>query len=66
MLSLVFAIVHASIFLESRIPLLSIHNYFNCKEQILLSLGYMELDLALYVDEPPTPMDISTLEERPN
>ncbi|RZB65858.1 hypothetical protein D0Y65_041782 [Glycine soja] len=32
-------------------------NFANCKEQILLTLGCMELDLTLRVDEPPIPME---------
>ena len=66
MLSLVFVVVPTSAFLESRIPLLSGDNYSDWKEQVLLTLGYMQLDLALCVDEPPTFIDTSKPKERVN
>jgi len=41
-------------------------NFANCKEQILLTLGCMELDLTLRVDEPPIPMEGSAQVEKEN
>ena len=66
MLSLVFAVVPTSAFLESRIPLLSSDNYFDWKEQILLNLDCMELDLTLCMDESLTLTDTSMPKERAN
>ncbi|KAL0285216.1 UNVERIFIED_CONTAM: hypothetical protein Scaly_2825100 [Sesamum calycinum] len=36
------------------------NNFSHWKDQVLLTLGCMDLDLAFRVDEPPTPTDSST------
>lgn len=38
-------------------------NYADQKEKILLTLGCMDLDLTLYVNEPSIPMESSSLNE---
>ncbi|XP_028098102.1 uncharacterized protein LOC114297825 [Camellia sinensis] len=49
---------------SSHIPFLRGENFSNWKDKILLTLGCMDLDLALRVDEPPIPTESSTLTER--
>ncbi|XP_059639071.1 uncharacterized protein LOC132281379 [Cornus florida] len=49
---------------SSHIPFLTGDNYLDWKEKILLTLGCMDIDLALRVDEPPIPTESSTLSER--
>ena len=44
---------------SSRVPMLNGDNYNNWKESIIFSLGCMDLDLALRVDEPPVPTESS-------
>ena len=44
---------------SSRAPMLIGDNYNDLKESIIFSLGCMDLDLALHVDEPPVPMESS-------
>ncbi|KAL0293729.1 UNVERIFIED_CONTAM: hypothetical protein Sangu_2522700 [Sesamum angustifolium] len=39
-------------------------NFFDWKDQVLLTLGCMDLDLAFRVDEPPIPTDSSTPTEK--
>ena len=51
---------------SSRIPSLNGDNYFDWNEKILLTLGCMDLDLALRVDEPLVPMESSTQTEKPS
>ena len=47
------------------IPSLNVtDNYADWKEKILLTLGCMDLDLALRVDEPMVPMESSTQIEK--
>ena len=41
-------------------------NFVDRKHQILLTLGCMELDLALHVDEPPIPMVESAQVDKEN
>jgi len=52
--------------LESGIPMLIGDNFVDRKHQILLTLGCMELDLALHVDEPPIPMVESAQVDKEN
>jgi len=40
----------------SHIPFLNCDNYADWKEKILFTLGCMDLNLALRVDEPPIPI----------
>ncbi|XP_028075147.1 uncharacterized protein LOC114277453 [Camellia sinensis] len=49
---------------SSRIPFLNGDNFSNWNDKILLTLGCMELDLALRVDEPPEPTDESSAAEK--
>ncbi|XP_028114160.1 uncharacterized protein LOC114312148 [Camellia sinensis] len=49
---------------SSRIPFLNGDNFSNWKDKILLTLGCMDLDLALRVDEPPEPTDESSAAEK--
>lgn len=49
---------------SSRIPMLSGDNFSDWKEKVLLTLGCMDLDLALRMDEPPIPTELSTPNER--
>ena len=47
------------------IPSLNVtDNYADWKEKILLTLGYMALNLALHVDEPLVPTESSTQTEK--
>jgi hypothetical protein len=56
------------------VPMLNGNNFFDWKENLLLTLGCLELDLALHVDKPPaltvesTPLEIAKHEwwERSN
>ena len=48
----------------SRIPFLRGDNFKEWKEKILLTLGCMDLDLALRVDEPLVTMEFSTQQEK--
>ena len=61
-----FAVQSTSIpnFDSFRIPSLNGDNYADWKEKILLTLGCMDLDLALRVDEPMVPMESSTQIEK--
>ncbi|XP_059638913.1 uncharacterized protein LOC132281203 [Cornus florida] len=49
---------------SSHIPFLTGDNYSDWKEKILLTLGCMDINLALRVDEPPIPTESSTPSER--
>ena len=49
---------------SSRIPFLYGDNVSNWNDKILLTLGCMDLDLALRVDEPPEPTDESSAAEK--
>ena len=49
---------------SSRIPFLNGDNFSDWKDKILLTLGCMDLDLALRVDEPPEPTDESSAAEK--
>ncbi|XP_028054708.1 uncharacterized protein LOC114258900 [Camellia sinensis] len=49
---------------SSRIPFLNGDNFSDWKDKILLTLGCMYLDLALYVDEPPEPTVKSSIAEK--
>ncbi|XP_028083004.1 uncharacterized protein LOC114284297 [Camellia sinensis] len=49
---------------SSRIPFLNGDNFLNWKDKILLTLGCMDLDLALRVDEPLEPTDESSAAEK--
>lgn len=40
------------------------NNYADRKDKILLALGYIDLDAAFHVDEPPIPMISITQNER--
>ncbi|KAK4408778.1 hypothetical protein Sango_0458800 [Sesamum angolense] len=42
---------------SSQIPMLNGDNFSDWKDQVLLTLGCMDLDLAFRVDEPPIPTD---------
>nr|XP_016440573.1 PREDICTED: uncharacterized protein LOC107766327 [Nicotiana tabacum] len=54
----VFTAFPTTIFNENaRILMLSGDNYTEWKEKILLTLGCLDLDLALRVDEPPVPTE---------
>ena len=44
---------------SSHVPMLIGDNYNDWKESIIFSLGCMDLDLALRVDEPPVPTESS-------
>ena len=44
---------------SSRVPFLSGDNFSDRKDKILLTLGCMDFDLALRVDEQPTPTETS-------
>ena len=44
--------------------MLSGDNYTNWKDKILLTLGCMDVDLALRVDEPPSPTESSMPEDK--
>ncbi|KAL0410472.1 UNVERIFIED_CONTAM: hypothetical protein Slati_3636900 [Sesamum latifolium] len=48
----------------SQIPMLNGDNFSDWKDQVLLTLGCMDLDLAFRVDEPPIPTDSSTPTEK--
>ncbi|XP_019260334.1 PREDICTED: uncharacterized protein LOC109238354 [Nicotiana attenuata] len=57
----VFTAFPTAIFNENaRIPMLSSDNYAEWKEKVLLTLGGSNLDLVLYVDEPPILTESST------
>ena len=49
---------------SSRIPSLNGDNYDDWKEKTLLTLGCMDLDLALRVDGPLVPMESITQTEK--
>ncbi|XP_028080653.1 uncharacterized protein LOC114282201 [Camellia sinensis] len=49
---------------SSYIPFLNGDNFSDWKDKILLTLGCMDLDLALRVDEPPEPTDESSAAEK--
>ncbi|XP_059627674.1 zinc finger BED domain-containing protein RICESLEEPER 2-like [Cornus florida] len=49
---------------SSHIPFLTGDNYSDWKEKILLTLGCMDIDLALRVDEPPIPTESSKPSEK--
>ncbi|KAK4400091.1 Retrovirus-related Pol polyprotein from transposon TNT 1-94 [Sesamum angolense] len=49
---------------SSQIPMLNGDNFSDWKDQVLLTLGCMDLDLAFRVDEPPIPTDSSTPTEK--
>ncbi|XP_028108873.1 uncharacterized protein LOC114307677 [Camellia sinensis] len=49
---------------SSCIPFLNGDNFLNWKDQILLTLGCMNLDLALRVNEPLEPTDESSVAEK--
>jgi hypothetical protein len=49
--------------IESTVPMLNGNKFSEWKENLFFYLGYMELDLALRVDEPLTLTDISTPQE---
>ncbi|XP_028060693.1 uncharacterized protein LOC114264288 [Camellia sinensis] len=66
MMFLVIAVISTSIIStsllpneSSHIPFLNDDNFLDWKDQILLTLGCMDLDLALRVDEPPEPTNES-------
>ena len=62
---LVIAVVATSLFNESsNIPLLSGGKFSDWKDKILLTLGCMDLDLALRIEEPPIPTELSSLSEK--
>ena len=62
---LVIAVVATSLFNESsNIPLLSGGNFSDWKDKILLTLGCMDLDLALRIEEPPIPIELSSLSKK--
>ncbi|XP_028053291.1 uncharacterized protein LOC114257714 [Camellia sinensis] len=63
---LVIAMISTSVLSNesSRIPFLNGDNFSNWKDKILLTLGCMDLGLALRVDEPPKPMDDSSTTEK--
>ncbi|XP_051115181.1 uncharacterized protein LOC127240506 [Andrographis paniculata] len=46
------------------VPILSGDNYQHWKESILIHLGCMDLDLALRIDQPPSPTEESTADEK--
>uniref|UniRef100_A0A3Q7YB78 Uncharacterized protein LOC105852988 n=1 Tax=Cicer arietinum TaxID=3827 RepID=A0A3Q7YB78_CICAR len=48
----------------SSIPVLDGTNFKEWKENILIVLGCMDLDLALRIDRPSTPKDSSSSEEK--
>lgn len=48
---------------SSHIPMLTGENFSDWKEKVLLSLGCMDLDLALRMDEPLIPTESSTPDE---
>ncbi|KAL0374275.1 UNVERIFIED_CONTAM: Retrovirus-related Pol polyprotein from transposon TNT 1-94, partial [Sesamum radiatum] len=48
----------------SQIPMLNGDNFSNWKDQVLLTLGCMDLDLVFRVDEPAIPTDSSTPTEK--
>ncbi|XP_073227056.1 uncharacterized protein [Cicer arietinum] len=48
----------------SSIPVLNGTNFKEWKENILIVLGCMDLDLALRIDRPSTPKDSSSSEEK--
>ncbi|XP_028100280.1 uncharacterized protein LOC114299683 [Camellia sinensis] len=49
---------------SSRIPFLNGDNFSDWRDKILLTLGCMDVDLALRVDEPPEPTDESSAGEK--
>ena len=49
---------------NARIPMLSGDNFTEWKEKVLLTLGCLDLDLALHVEEPPKPTKSSTPEAK--
>ncbi|XP_028069257.1 uncharacterized protein LOC114271818 [Camellia sinensis] len=49
---------------SSRISFLNGDNFLDWKDKILLTLGCMDLDLALRVNEPPEPTDESSTAEK--
>ncbi|KAK4400629.1 hypothetical protein Sango_1169000 [Sesamum angolense] len=49
---------------SSQIPMLSGDTFSDWKDQVLLTLGCMDLDLAFCVDEPPIPTDSNTPTEK--
>ena len=63
---LFFAVQSMSVpnFDSSRIPFLNDDNYVDWKEKIILTLGCMDLDLALRVDEQQIPTKSSTQIEK--
>ena len=56
-----FATVYANLNL---VPTLSGTNCKNWKENVLIVLGYMDLDLALRVEQPYSPTNSSSFEEK--
>ncbi|XP_077248404.1 uncharacterized protein LOC143888017 [Tasmannia lanceolata] len=48
---------------STKIPFLTGDNFSEWKDRVMLTLGWMDLDLALRVDEPSTPTDESTQDE---
>ena len=64
--SLVIIVIFTTAFLNdsSCISILLGDNYADGKDKILLTLGCIDLDLALYVDEPPIPIKSSTPNEK--
>ncbi|XP_058754566.1 uncharacterized protein LOC131627727 [Vicia villosa] len=48
------------------VPVLNGENFKDWKENILIVLGCMDLDLALRMEQPPSPTDSTTPEEKKN
>ena len=49
---------------SSNIPILDGSNFSDWKEIVLFTLGYMDLDLALRIDEPPALTEQSTADQK--
>ncbi|XP_009800617.1 uncharacterized protein LOC107802694 [Nicotiana tabacum] len=63
----VFTAFPTRIFNENaRILMFSGDNYVEWKEKVLLALGCSDLDLVLWVEEPPILTELSTLENKAN
>ncbi|KAI9185430.1 hypothetical protein LWI28_007193 [Acer negundo] len=59
------SVISSSVFNDtSHVPMLSGDNYADWKEKIIFTLGCMDLDLALRVEEPPALTESSKTQEK--